>query len=356
MITYNNILSKMQDKFTELAGYSANDASDIGIRLKVLAGEIYSSYTNMQFIKTQMFPQTATGDYLDMHAEQRGLKRVGATKSKGYLKFVRGENISYSINIPKGTICSTSGLNGVRFVTLEATCLEAGETYASVLACSESAGALTNTDKNTINVIITLPAGVTSVTNEEDFVGGNDGETDEDLRARLLDSYKNIPNGTNCAFYKNIALEFSDVYSASVISRPNESTGTVHIYVAGQGTVLSNDKMSAIQSKINSLKEINVDAVVKAPTTVSVGVTLSITVKDGYSFSTIKTNCENNITNYFSNLHIGEDVLLADIANIVYNTEGVKNYKFTNFNDKSVSDTQLAVLSTVSITSGGADS
>ena len=144
----------MQDKFTELAGYSANDASDIGIRLKVLAGEIYSSYANMQFIKTQMFPQTATGDYLDMHAEQRGLKRVGATKSKGYLKFVRGENISYSINIPKGTICSTSGLNGVRFVTLEATCLEAGETYASVLACSESAGALTNTDKNTINVIM----------------------------------------------------------------------------------------------------------------------------------------------------------------------------------------------------------
>lgn len=356
MITYNNILSKMQDKFTELAGYSANDASDIGIRLKVLAGEIYSSYTNMQFIKNQMFPQTATGDYLDMHAEQRGLQRIGATKSKGYLKFARGENIFYDITIPKGTICSTTGINGVRFITLEDAYITSGETSVSVLAMSETPGYLTNTPKNTITVMITLPAGITSVTNEEAFSGGTDSESDEDLRKRLLDSYKNISNGTNCAFYKNIALEFEGVHSASVISRPDGNNGTVHVYVAGNGSVLADDKMTNIQNKINSLKEINVDATVKAPTIVNVNINLTITVKDGYSFDIIKVNCENNINKYFSNLSIGEDILLADIANIVYNTEGIKNYKFTNLSDKPISNTQLAVLKTISITSGGADS
>ena len=42
METYEEILGRMQGTFEELAGYPADDASDIGIRLRVLAGEVYS--------------------------------------------------------------------------------------------------------------------------------------------------------------------------------------------------------------------------------------------------------------------------------------------------------------------------
>ncbi len=45
--TYESILSRMQDRFQELAGFPADDASDIGIRLKVLAGELFSACTNL---------------------------------------------------------------------------------------------------------------------------------------------------------------------------------------------------------------------------------------------------------------------------------------------------------------------
>lgn len=354
MITYNDILSRMQDKFKDLSGYSADEASDIGIRLKVLAGEIYSSYTNLEFIKTQMFPQTATGTYLDMHAMQRGLQRIGATKSSGTLTFSRAENILYDVTIPKGTVCATAQINGVRYVTLEDAYIASGQSSVSVPAESETAGSIANALKSAITVMVTPPAGISAVTNESAFVGGSDSESDDDLRQRLLYSYKNISNGSNCAFYRDIALGFDDVYSVSVINRPNGS-GTVDIYVANNGAVLESNKMSEIQSKINSLKEINVNAQVKAPALVSVSITLNIVVKDGYDSNTVKANCEANIANYFSTLKIGQDVFLADIANVVYNTEGIINYQFTNFTDRSISDVQLATLGTTTITVGGVD-
>ena len=52
--TYESILSRMQDQFQELAGFPADDASDIGIRLKVLAGELFSACTNLDWLKRQV--------------------------------------------------------------------------------------------------------------------------------------------------------------------------------------------------------------------------------------------------------------------------------------------------------------
>ena len=48
--TYESILSRMQGRFQELAGFPADDASDIGIRLKVLAGELFSACPNLDWL------------------------------------------------------------------------------------------------------------------------------------------------------------------------------------------------------------------------------------------------------------------------------------------------------------------
>lgn len=59
MESYGSVLERMQQTFQELAGFSADDASDLGIRLKVLAGEVYSLLNGVEWLKNQMFPQTA---------------------------------------------------------------------------------------------------------------------------------------------------------------------------------------------------------------------------------------------------------------------------------------------------------
>lgn len=87
METYDTILKRMQEKFQSLSGYSADDASDIGIRLKVLAGEIFSMQSYAEWLKRQMFVQTAGGEQLDYHAGQRGLSRKAAQFAQGVLLF-----------------------------------------------------------------------------------------------------------------------------------------------------------------------------------------------------------------------------------------------------------------------------
>ena len=110
--TYESILSRMQGRFQELAGFQADDASDIGIRLKVLAGEIFSAYTNLDWLQRQVFPQTAQGSQLDYHAQQRGIQRKSAVCSQGMLEFSREAALLYDVTIPEGTVCATSQEGG----------------------------------------------------------------------------------------------------------------------------------------------------------------------------------------------------------------------------------------------------
>ena len=81
METYEEILGRMQGTFEELAGYPADDASDIGIRLRVLAGEVYSLTAAMDWLEQQFFAQTAQDEQLDLRAQEHGIQRRPAQNS-----------------------------------------------------------------------------------------------------------------------------------------------------------------------------------------------------------------------------------------------------------------------------------
>ena len=157
--TYESILSRMQDRFQELAGFPADDASDIGIRLKVLAGELFSACTNLDWLKRQ----AAQGIQLDYHAQQRGIQRKSAVRSQGTLEFSREAALLYDVTIPEGTVCAVSQEEGLRFVTTRKGILKAGDFSVSVPAASEEGGAQANAAAETIKVLVTPPPGVTAV-------------------------------------------------------------------------------------------------------------------------------------------------------------------------------------------------
>ena len=85
--TYEQIYQRMKTRWQEESGAVCDEASDIAIRLRVLAGEIYNMQTETEWLKRQMFPATATGVYLDYFAEQRGLSRREAVKARGAVSF-----------------------------------------------------------------------------------------------------------------------------------------------------------------------------------------------------------------------------------------------------------------------------
>ena len=85
MRSFDEILSAMEREYENLAGIPAAEASDIGIRLRLLAGEIMSLENSLDFMERQTDPKTAQGEYLELLAAEKGLERRGETKAKGKL-------------------------------------------------------------------------------------------------------------------------------------------------------------------------------------------------------------------------------------------------------------------------------
>ncbi|MBQ1381135.1 MAG: baseplate J/gp47 family protein, partial [Ruminococcus sp.] len=109
----------MKENYTQQRGEDFDEAGDIAIRLKVLAGEIYNMQTTVEWLKRQLFPSTATGEFLDRFAAQRGLARNPAVKARGQLKFSVNEQKTTAVTIPRGTVVSTDSELPVRLYTTE---------------------------------------------------------------------------------------------------------------------------------------------------------------------------------------------------------------------------------------------
>ncbi|MDO4730654.1 MAG: baseplate J/gp47 family protein [Clostridia bacterium] len=347
--SYEEILNSMNEEFRNLAGYSADDASDIGIRIRLLAGEIYNCLINTEWLKKQMFVQTATDIQLDYHAQERGIERKKAVKAQGELTFYIQTPVSYDINIPIGTVCSTASVQDSRYETVEEGILYAGDLEVTLKARSLDEGKKGNCKAGSISVIITSLPGISEVMNIQAFTGGTEEESDENLRKRIIESYRNISNGTNTAFYKEQALKNENVTSAGVIGL-QRGVGTVDVYIWAGGEP-SQDLIDLMQNEFDNLREINVDVEVLSPEQVNCTAYFGISCKQGYDFESVKENCENAVAEYINSLGIGENYYLAVAGNRILNVDGVENYIIGNFgSDMVMTQGQKAVVGTISIT------
>ncbi|MEG0838660.1 MAG: baseplate J/gp47 family protein [Hydrogenoanaerobacterium sp.] len=352
MTGYNEILTAMQEKYYAQTGFFADDASDIGIRLKVLALQLASLAEKISGLEEQVFPQTAHGNELDYHAETRGLHRKEAASALGTLRFSRSTPAPEDLIIPMGTMCAVSrGDDGVelRFKTTAAATLAKGAVFADAAATATDGGTLTNVAPNTITVIMTPVQGVSSVTNTASFNGGADAENDTELRARLLRSFGQISNGTNSAFYYDFVMGFEGIASAKVVPRV-AGRGTVGVYVAGQGTAAPDALIQKIKTQITAAKEINVDVTVKSALLRRVNVSLELDGKSGADFENLKIACHEKLKAYFLKLSVGQSLLIAGISDALYHVEGLYNYKLSAPTaDTPANADELLILGTVTI-------
>lgn len=350
MITYDEILQRMKTAYKEKSGFDISEESDIGIRMRVLSGEIYKTAVNIEWLKNQMFPQTATGEQLDKHAQLRGITRKTATKSEGFVMFGINEAVDVNIRIPKGTVVATADASPVLFETLyDATIISGRLTAGADVICLES-GAKGNVKQGKVCVMTMPPAGVDYVVNDEEFSGGTDDETDEQLRQRIIYSFNNISNGINSAFYTQQAMKTDGVYSVGVIGC-NRGLGTVDVFLSGQGCSVTEDIVKRVQQDMNAQKDINTDVLVKAAIAKPVSVFLNMCVKEGYDFSEVKKTVVRALQKYVGSLGIGKGVYLVDLGDIIYHTEGVKRYDFIleNCGDTEVPQSKYAFLDRVVI-------
>lgn len=326
---YDEILSAMREKYTQRTGTSPDEATDIGVRLSVLAGEVFSLYAQLNWLEHQMFPNTAEGEWLELHAAQRGLERRGGRKAVGEVHFYLPYAMTFDVTVPEGTVCATAGSEPVRFRTTEQVTIPSGRMNARAAVEALEEGAAGNVAEQVISVLVTPVTGVSSVSNDERTVLGADEESDEMLRKRVLDSFFNIPNGTNKAYYINSAMSVEGVTAAGVIPQ-RRGPGTVDVYIASSEGTPSLSLLREVREKLQREREINVDVAVQALSIVTYNVYMYLSVKPGYDFDEVSGRVRESIRAYLNSLGGGENVYVSKISEAVAHVEGVKDHSFVD--------------------------
>ncbi|MDO5123557.1 MAG: baseplate J/gp47 family protein [Eubacteriales bacterium] len=352
MKTYSEILNKMLSKYSELSGFTPAKSSDTYIKFQAICGELYAIATNLEWVKRQLFVDEATGEYLDRHAESRGIVRKNAKKATSEVVFSITEPALFDIEIPKGTVVSTAGESPLRFETLRDCTISMGTTARMVEAVAMSPGKIYNVGAGKVTVVVTPPAGVEKVTNPDPFIGGEDAESDEDLRARIIESMKIPLTGANAEYYRALAMSVEGVTGACVVPK-SRGLGTVDVYISSVNAEYSDDELLAVQKLLDENREVNLDLVVKKATPKSVNISVSVEPKNGYGFAEVKERCKQVIIDYVTHVGAGGIVRLTELGERLYHTEGVKEYLFaTGLSDTVCESSKYPTCGVITVSEG----
>ena len=347
MKTIDEIYREMLACFGEETGLEPREGTDLSARMYALAAQVYALYVQADWVTRQAFPQTAEGEYLDYHAQLRSLERKPALPAQGTVRFTAGEAAQSDRAIPEGTVCMTAGL--VRFATTQAAVLPAGELTVDVPVQALEPGTAGNVSAQTVVSMAVAPMGIASCTNPQAFAGGADGEGDEELRARILDTFRRLPNGANAAFYEQGALSFDQVAAAAVIPKPR-GLGSVDVIVSTLAGTPGEELLEQLQDYFEQRREIAVDVQVKAPTPVTVNVAVQVKAKGGWDKTQVLDQVEETLESWFDGKLLGQDVLLARLGSLIYGCDGVENYAVSApAADLAVDADELPVLGTLSV-------
>lgn len=327
MKTADEIFQEMKNLFAEKTGYEISDECDMAVRMYAAASQTEALYIYGQWVMRQYFPQTAEGEYLDRHGELRGLLRESAVCAEGEMSFTVSTAAKSDIDIPAGTVCVNAA--GAEFVTLTDGKIAAGSKSCTVAARAINAGKAGNAAAKTVIFMTNAPVGVESCINQSAFWGGRDAEEDDAYRARILESYKTLPNGANAAWYKKTALEIPGVASAGVSCCPR-GAGSVDVYIASKSGLPDENLLAAVQAVFDEKREICSDVQVLSPMEASLSIEAEVKVLPGYNADQVCAAVTDALSGIFDSRILGRKLYMTELCDCIHHVPGVESYRLIN--------------------------
>ncbi len=347
MKTTEEIYGEMMERFARETGMELDNSGELAVRMYALAAQVYGLYREAEWTRRQCFPQTATGEDLDKHAYLRGILRQEARAASGILRFLVSGPASEDLTIPLGTVAMTA--SGVSFETIREGAIRTGTSYIDLPARAVRPGRGGNTPSGTIRTMAVAPVGVAFCTNPAAFAGGCEEEDDEALRARVLASYRSLPNGTNAAYYRQEALGVDGVAAVTVLPK-NRGLGTVDLYITAHHGLPSGELLNTVQEDLENKREIGVDLRVMSPARVETDVLVTVKTREGLDGAAVRSAVAAALETFFDGSLLGQDLLLARLGQVVYQVDGVENYRFYSpASDLPIKAGELPVLGTLAV-------
>ena len=333
-------------KVSNVADGSVVNATAFGV-----AKVVQKAMKDIAIKEAQIFPDTATGVYLDKAAALYGVSpRKGALGSSTYIR----------VSADPGTVYDTTvtfvSKNGIRFQVDEP--LTVGESgYGYVKVRSVNAGYTTNVAPNSITNVNPQPQGHIECTNEYYAIGGRDSEDDETFRIRIKNNLNVLSKNT--VEYWTQVLNGIDDRVLKVMAAGLSEQGIYNLYIVSQnGIFFTEDELGTLLEQVQgyfSLSDLNIEGKAVGISLKNIdwfyvgserGLDFRVQLQPDYDVATVRQNIQVNLTKYldFRFWTPGDVVEWDDLLDIVKKTEGVKyvpDEYFFPYYDQQVPANQL---------------
>lgn len=294
--------------------------SVLAVLARVAAGLSHSAHGHLDYVADQVFPQTASAESLERHASLRGLARKAATFATGLVTF----SGSAGSSVPTGARLTRT--DGRVYELLAAATIGAGGTGSGTVE-AVLPGAAANAVIGTALVLQSAAAGVAATATAGELAGGADQETDEDLRARVLASWRSRPMAGTAEDYVRWALEVPGITRAwCVPGWPTLGQVTVQVVADGNSPTIAptGAQLSEVQGHIDELRPVTARASVVAPALAPLDLTLSVSP----STPALRSAVESAIEDLLAREAVpGGTIYLSAIAEAISTTPGESHHR-----------------------------
>jgi uncharacterized membrane protein len=338
MITkVDNSIENLKNLWIEIFLDSTNKVSNIADGSVLNATAFGTAKVAQKAIKdiaiteAKLFPDTATGEYLDKCAALYGVSpRRSALGASTYIRVFAAPGTIYN----EDTIFVNK--NGIRFqVDQPLTVGPSGYGYVGVR--SINAGYVTNVAPNSITTVNPQPIGHIECTNEYYAIGGRDSEDDETFRVRIKNNLNVLSKGT-IEYYTQI-FQNLDERVLKVMNVGLDENGYFVLYLVSQNGIYFLDseleELLAQAKDYFGLFELNLDGNVAGIVLKNAewffigserGMDFRLDIDPDYDTATVRKNIQVALTKYldFRFWTPGEVIQWDDLLDIVKKAEGVK--------------------------------
>jgi len=253
------------------------EESLINTALGPAAYALEDAYIDLEQMQAGAHVQTAVGADLDACAADMGLSRKNAAAAVRLGAF--------NASVPLGARFSTNEAGAVSFIVTSVS-----PSYQ--LTC-ETPGAVGNNYTGDLTAI-TYVDGLTTAQVTDILVPGEDEESDDSLRTRCIDHLNSNPFGGNVASYRESVGAIDGVGGVQIYPTW-DGGGTVKLSITGSdGMPASSELISTVQTAVDptqnsghgyGLAPIGAQVTVTAPAAVSVNISATVTVANGYTLA-----------------------------------------------------------------------
>jgi uncharacterized phage protein gp47/JayE len=312
-----------------------------------------------------MFPSFAWGVYLDAHGVTVGLARKIPARAAGVVTFTGTAGTFLATGTQVATQPPSPDSDPQIYQTTGPATIGGGGTV-DVAIEAVTAGSAGNVVATAVTVLLSAIQNIASLTNAQAITGGEDVETDEQFRNRILLAYQGSQGSGTVADYEGWALGYPGVGYATV--QPLWSgAGTVRVVVTDtDNRPVPTAVVTGLQTLLDpsgggglGLAPIGATVTVATPSALVVNVVATLTLKPGYTLDgaggtiAVGGDISDVVHGYIDTLPPNTPVVLKALVSKMFDVAGVSDVGTVTLNGSAANLTvgalQVAETGTVSL-------